>query len=158
MSNSDLLTREALVRLALALSGPPPDLESESKPAPVADAVHAMTVPSFRLVERTQLNCTDEPAEAFLRFLVRDSNGKDLPNVGIQVLWPEGDETLYTGLKPERGLGYADLEVATGTYQVTLLNAASDPIPDLSIGPRPANCQADGNATPRGWRIVLQQK
>ncbi len=155
--NSDALTREALVRLAGAISGPASAQEDEPTPVSVS-AIPTRLVPAFRLVERTQLSCADEPKAAYLRFTVLDSRGRDFPNVGIQVTWPGGDEVIYTGLKPERGQGYADLEVAPATYNVTILNSSSDPIPELTIGEPVANCQASSSSIPRGWRLVLQQR
>jgi len=121
-------------------------------------AVPTQPVAIFGLKEHIQLTCNDEPETAHLRVLVRDSRGRDLPNVGIQIHWANGDEMIYTGLKPERGVGYADFEAAPGTYSVTILNAQSVTVSDLVIGEAPANCKADRGATPRGWKLVFQQK
>lgn len=123
-----------------------------------AAAVPTQVVPVFHLKERVQLTCSDEPGDAHLRFFVRDPKGRDLPNIGIEIRWATGDDTVYTGLKPERGLGYADFEAAPGKYSIALIGAASDSPVEVSVGNPPADCRADRGATPRGWKIVFQQK
>lgn len=116
------------------------------------------SIPSFGLKERTRLSCNEEPDTAMLRLYVRDVAGRDLPNMAISVRWENGEDIVYTGLKPERGNGYADVQVEPGTYSITVLNARSDTVSGLLIGPAPANCRNDRGATPRGWKIVFQQK
>jgi hypothetical protein len=155
----------ALSNLQLALNVKADSVAQQPtlKPGQTPQAVIIVTTPtepvaSFTLVEHTQLSCTDEPDAPHLRFIVRDANGHDLPNVAIQIRSAAGDDTVYTGLKPERGVGYADFEATPGTFSVTLLNAQSDTVSDLLIGDAPANCRTDRGATPRGWKLVFQQQ
>jgi hypothetical protein len=156
---------DALTSLALALSAnsqvPTPQptlLPGETPQTIVVVETPTEQVSSFALVEQTPLSCTDEPDAPHLQIIVRDASGRDLPNVGIQIRWAGGDETIYTGLKPERGLGYADFEATPGTFSVTLVNAQSDTASDLLIDEAPANCKIDHGTTPRGWKLVFQQK
>lgn len=172
---NDLITREqtvstngdsvdALTNLAQALSATPETVASRGTPgasetqAVMVVATPVETVPRFVLVEHTQLGCQDEPDAPHLRFIVRDVAGHDLPNVAIQIRWAGGDDTIVTGLKPERGVGYADYEATPGTFSATIMNARGDSVSDLLIGDAPANCRADRGATPRGWKLVFQQK
>jgi hypothetical protein len=157
----DVQTLDALALLAQGLglgtySIPTPTAtpiaSNPSKPAPVA------TTAGFQVTERTKLTCGEEPNQANLQFFVRDNQGKDLPNIGIDIRWENGEDTVYTGLKPERGIGYADFEAAPGTFTVTIPNTDSDIAGDLQIGEPPANCKNDRGATPRGWKLVFQQK
>lgn len=152
---------EALSSLVQSISVEPDQIAAQ--PTSVPQAVVIVTtpttaIPTFKLVEHTQLSCVDEPDVAHLRFIVRDAKGNDLPNVGIQIAWPGGDDTVYTGLMPERGIGYADYEATPGTYSVTILGAQSDTVSDLVVGDAPANCKTDNGATPRGWKLVFQQQ
>ena len=156
---------DALGYLARAISAPPPSAAAGQKPGsrtPQAVMVVAATptpaAATFSLVEHMQLTCQDVPDAAYLVFVVRDANGQDLPNVGIEVRWAGGDDIVYTGLKPERGVGYADYQAAPGTFSATVLNAQSDQVSDLMIGDPPADCRADRGATPRGWKLVFQQQ
>lgn len=154
----------ALVDLSWALA-PPSAVQrstvvptSVSVPAVAAEATPA-TLPLFQVVEQTQISCSDESEQAYIRLYVRGPDGRDLPNVAIEIRWASGDDTVYTGLKPERGLGYADLVVQPGTYTVSILNASSDTASlSLAIGPAPADCKADRAMTPRGWKLVFQQR
>ncbi len=151
------------LQLALNMKADSATQQPTLKPGETPQAVIIVTTPtepvaSFTLVEHTQLSCTDEPDAPHLRFIVRDASGHDLPNVAIQIRSAAGDDTVYTGLKPERGVGYADFEATPGTYSVTLLNARSDTVSDLLIGDAPANCRTDRGATPRGWKLVFQQQ
>jgi hypothetical protein len=113
---------------------------------------------TFSLIEKTPLSCVDEPETAKLRFTVRDTTGREVPNVAIEIRGDGGSETVYTGLKPERGLGYADFEANPGIFSVTVLNAKSETVSNLAIGAPPANCKSDSGKTLRGWKLVFQQK
>jgi hypothetical protein len=154
-------TLEALTMLAQSISVKPDLVAARPTSAPQAVVVvttPTAVVPTFKLVEHTQLSCVDEPDAAYLRFIVRDVHGHDLPNVGIQIRWSGGDDTVYTGLMPERGVGYADYEATPGNYTVTILNAQSDTVSDLIVSAAPADCKTDHGATPRGWKLVFQQQ
>lgn len=118
----------------------------------------SQTLPSYQIAERAMLTCTDEPNQPRMQFLARDKRGKDVPNVAIDIHWANGEDTVYTGLKPERGLGYADFEAPPGSYSVTIENAQSETAENLNIGEPPANCRNDRGQTPRGWKIVFKQK
>jgi hypothetical protein len=150
----------ALVSLAAALSAPQaapkvataPPTRSAVTPAAMA----TLPVPTFALVERTPLGCLDSSGAILV--YVRDARGKDLPNIAVEIRWALGDETLYTGLKPERGVGYADLATAPGTYTVTILNASSPAVTGLIVGSPPVDCRSDRGVTPRGWKLVFQQQ
>lgn len=165
-SANDPATQDALIHLSQALGFKPPYTAYRPPPKPrgsipitIAVVVTpAAPVPSFTLIEHAQLTCADEPESAHLRFFVRDAAGKGLPNIAIEIRGKDLLETVYTGLKPERGSGYADFEVAPGTYAVTILNSQSETIANLVIGEMPANCKADRGQTPRGWKLVFQQK
>ncbi len=164
-SANDSKNQEALAILAQALGFDTAEISQllsggtdAGSATPPAAPTHTQVVPAFRLAERTQLTCAEEPNEAHLRVFVRDAKDRELPNVEIEIRWADGAETVFTGLKPERGLGYADYEAAPGTFSLDIANAQSDVASNLVIGDAPANCKADRGATPRGWKIVFQQK
>jgi hypothetical protein len=165
-SADDPATQDALIHLSQAFGFKPPYAAYRPPPKPRGGtpitigvvATPVARVPSFTLIEHAQLTCVDEPESAYLRFFVRDAAGKDLPNIAIEIRGKDMIETIYTGLKPERGIGYADYEAAPGTYAVTILNSQTETIANLVIGEAPANCKADRGVTPRGWKLVFQQK
>jgi hypothetical protein len=163
---NDPAAQDALIHLSQALGFKLPYTALRPAPRPrggtpitiAVVATPAARVPRFALVEHAQLSCADEPESAYLKFFVRDATGHDLPNIAIEIRGKDIIETIYTGLKPERGVGYADYETAPGTYAVTILNSQTETIANLVIGEMPANCKADRGATPRGWKLVFQQK
>lgn len=154
--------QDSLIHLGQALGYRLP--YTAQRPAPgTRTAIEPMgastqTGTTLTLKEHTRLTCTDEPDAAYLRVIVRDATGRELPNMAVAIRWANGEEVIYTGLKPERGLGYADLQVEPGKYTVTILNVPSETISDLVIGASPSNCRTDRGATPRGWKIVFQSK
>lgn len=163
LGSNNAITRDALIHLGNALGLKLP--YTAARPAPGAATpitVYVIATPSvqtlmYRLIEHTPLSCVDEPNAAHLYIIVRDAAGKDVPNIGIEIRGEDTLETIYTGLKPERGVGYADYEAAPGKYTLTILGAEAETVSDLIIGPAPANCRND-RATPRGWKLIFQQK
>jgi hypothetical protein len=156
--NSSALT--ALANLAQVLSTPQVAQRPTYSPTlerTLVLALPTLTVPVFRLAERTPLTCLEAPETAILRVFVRDVRGGDLPNVPVEIRWPGGDETIYTGLKPERGIGYADFQAVAANYAVTILNAQSDTASDLLVVEAPGTCKPD-RVSPRGWKLTFQQK
>lgn len=157
------LTQDALIHLGQALGLKLPYTAAHPAPgAPTPVPVFVVATPAtqslmYRVVEHKPLSCVEEPDTAHLYIIVRDAAGKDVPNVGIEIRSADTLETIYTGLKPERGIGYADYEAAPGNYSITLLGAEAETVSDLVIGPAPANCRNE-RATPRGWKITFQQK
>lgn len=163
-NSQNTLRQDALIHLGQALGLALPYTASRpapGAPTPVTVFVVATPIPQvviFRVVEYTPLTCVDEPEIGKLRIYVKDVAGKDLPNIGIEIKSGETTETIYTGLKPERGIGYADYDASPGTYSAMILNAESEIVSDLVIGDAPADCRNDRGKTPRGWKIVFQQK
>lgn len=165
-STNETTRQDALIHLGHALGYALPYTTLRPTPLPRRGAVITITVvatpmarvPSFKLVEHKQLSCTDEPDTARLKFYVRDAAGRDLPNIAIEIRGKDIIETVYTGLKPEYGLGYADYQAAPGTYTVTILNSQTETISNLVIGAKPANCSADRGMTPRGWKLVFREQ
>lgn len=159
-------TQDALIHLGQALGLKLPYTAQRPAPGvPTPATLYVIATPmptvlSFRLVEEAPLTCADEPDTAHLRISVRDSQGRALPNIGIEISNADTQEreTIYTGLKPERGIGYADYEALPGKYQVRILDAVSETVSNITIGAAPANCRADRGATPRGWKLVFQQQ
>lgn len=114
-----------------------------------------LSAPLFKLADKEPLTCHDTD-EGVIQVIVRDANGNDLAGIAVQVAWATGHETFYTGLKPERGIGFADYAAQPETYTVRLTeNARSQVVDSLTIEPAPSDC-ANSDAT-RGWKLIFQQ-
>lgn len=78
----------------------------------------------------------DEP-----RFQIEASNafGDPLPGVLVIINWQSNEDRFFTGLKPEKGLGYADYQPSPGVAYMVRLEEDGQPIRDLfapeCIGP-----------------------
>lgn len=66
-------------------------------------------------------------AAGLLSITVYDAEGEPLPNVELLIRWGGGEDHFFTGLKPEKGLGYADYVLTAGeSYQVGTVGVQSD--------------------------------
>jgi hypothetical protein len=135
---------------------PPSTTASEPTPLP-ATSVPNPNAPLFLLKSKSTLTCLDTRGHGVIQVFVQDADGKPLPGIGVEVNWSAGDDILYTGLKPERGMGYADEEVGPGRYNLRLTdNAQSNVVESLGVDEEPSVCSADALQV-RGWMLVFQQ-
>jgi hypothetical protein len=123
-----------------------------TSPTPVASPTPA---PTFQLVERTAL-CAAPGKAGHITVWIQDAQGQPLPGIEIVVSWSTGQDRFYTGLRPERGAGYADFEMAPATnYEVYLADYRGDVAPDLTSSLQSGLCQPGVEAI--DWRLVFQQ-
>ncbi len=75
-----------------------------------------------------------------------------LPGVELWLLWDEGADHAFTGLRPERGLGYADFAVEPAHNYTLYVNAPTGaPVATLTIGP----CPGDADLVWTTWSLTL---
>lgn len=58
---------------------------------------------------------------------VQDFNQEGIPGMEIRVRWSNGEDTFFTGLKPERGPAYSDFQMDAGQSYVIEMPGRSDP-------------------------------
>jgi hypothetical protein len=105
----------------------------------------------YALVER-QTVCDANLLDALIQVHVRDAAGVPVPGMEVVVAWGGGRESIFTGLKPERGDGYADFAMTPGIlYSVQVAGGAADP--DLETPP----CEAGGVTWWGSLLLVFQQ-
>lgn len=135
---------QALAQLAAALQGapaqpptkPPSASATPAPPSPTPTptrtrAPSATPGAAFQLAEREQV-CDPLLAEPLLQVEVNDAAGGPVSGVEVLVIWDEGQDRFFTGLKPELGLGYADFTMAEGVTYSLQLSAAGEPITGLA--------------------------
>jgi hypothetical protein len=107
----------------------------------------------FALLEK-ELICDPDLLEAQLQMQVLDAAGEGVPGIQILVVWDNGQDTFYTGLKPELGAGYADFNMTPDTvYSLQLIDGES-PISGLIA----EECtDPSGNPYPGSWLLTFQQ-
>jgi hypothetical protein len=128
--------------------------------APLTDALGTpVATPTPPLVTRLQVTQQEqvcEPGQApHIEVVVRDESGADVAGVEIWLMWTGGADRAVTGLKPQKGGGYADflaepdVRYALGAGELGMPLAT-----DLRIEPCPAR---EGEEPVMGsWRVVLE--
>jgi hypothetical protein len=107
------------------------------------------------LVERT---ATCAPARQIGKIIVRvrDVEGIGMPGIKVAVSWTTGQDRFYTGLRPELGPGYADLQMTQGVeYEVSVADAKSDVARGLSAELAAGVCPSTSLSL--NWQVVFQQ-
>jgi hypothetical protein len=108
---------------------------------------------AFTLVGGYPTFCSTE-LSGIIEVRVRDFNGQEIPGQPIRVRWSDGESTFFTGLKPERGPGYADFEMEPGREYIIEMPGLSDPSDRSLIAD---DCFTEsGEEAIRSYRIVFQ--
>lgn len=124
-----------------------------STPRPSATPVATSTPGApFQLVHREQL-CDPNLTSPQIQVEVFDASGNPVPGVEVIVIWDQGEDHFYTGLKPELGLGFADFTMTSGVTYALQLAEANQPVTDLG----PSTCTEDGETYPGSWRLRFEQ-
>jgi len=61
-----------------------------------------------------------------------DRFGLPVPGVLVIVSWNDGEERFYTGLKSEKGMGYADFTPSPGVVYALRLGESGEAVVDLT--------------------------
>lgn len=123
-----------------------------SSPSPPPSATPA---PSFRLVEKTA-TCAGPGQSGLIAVWVQDGQGNELAGVEIVVSWATGQDRFLTGLRPEKGAGYADFAMSPKIeYDVALEGFRGDVAYGLTSDLAPDTCPA--GTTALNWRLTFQQ-
>jgi hypothetical protein len=138
-----------VVPIHIATAIPPTPATS---PTPAASPT---PVPTYRLVEKTAL-CASPGSAGTIAVWIQDAQGQPLPGIEVVVSWSTGQDRFYTGLRPERGAGYADFEMAPAIrYEVYLADYRGDTAADLASDLQSGLCQSGVEAL--DWRLVFQE-
>lgn len=111
--------------------------------------------PSFRLAEQTAV-CADPGQPGSIAIWVRDKDGNELAGVEIVVSWSTGQDRFFTGLWPERGVGYADFEMAPEVeYDVALAGFKGETAEGLTADLSPGLCPTGTIAL--DWQVSFER-
>jgi hypothetical protein len=123
---------------------------SSATPSPTATPA-----PNFRLIEQTAL-CAGAGQPGQIAVRVQDAEGKELPGVQIVVSWATGQDRFFTGLRPDRGPGYADFDMRPEIeYEVALADFRGDAAEGISSEVTAGVCPTGTIAL--NWRLVFQR-
>jgi hypothetical protein len=149
-------------RVTVVVLEPTPVLPTTVLPSPAPTSIPPTSLPNlsaprFELVAKRALDCPALGGGASIRVEVQDVAGNGLPGVVVEVNSALGNEQFFTGLKPEKGMGFGDVTVVPGVYSAHLVeNAQSDVINDLRIDTNVVECGSNPSAT-QGWHLVFRQ-
>ncbi len=111
--------------------------------------------PSFRLAEKTAV-CAEPGRPGLIAVWVQDAEGNGLAGTEIVVSWATGEDRFVTGLRPERGVGYADFEMSAQVeYDVGLAGYKGEIAQGLTADLAPGVCPA--GTLVQDWRVTFQQ-
>jgi hypothetical protein len=113
---------------------PEPSATTTSFPTPTPTATQG----SPFILDSRILTCTGDGPLLVIRTL--NDTGSGVPGVEIILSWPNQEEHIFTGLKPELGLGYADFEMVPGITYTLRLADGSQLITDIT----PEQCDPGG--------------
>lgn len=97
----------------------------------------------------------DAALSGIIEVFVQDADGRPLPGQAVRVRWEDGEDRFVTGLKPERGLAYADFEMEAGRGYIIDMPGQSNPLPQ-SIVADPCLTE-DGVEAITSYRVVFRQ-
>ena len=142
----------------LVVFGPSPEPTVTVTPEPGVSPTPAPSVtpaPSFRLAEKTAV-CAAPGQPSLIAVWVQDPDGNGLASVEIAVSWATGEDRFITGLKPDRGVGYADFEMSSGIeYDVALVGFGGEVARGLTADLAPGICPT--GTVGLDWRLTFQQ-
>jgi hypothetical protein len=161
---------DAVARLAGDLAGPsvtlpPPQTAAPSgvptrtrtptiTPTPLPTRTPTPTPGApFALAEQDRV-CDADLGGPLLQVEVLDASGQPVPGVEVIVIWDEGQDHFFTGLKPELGLGYGDFLMEEGVSYAVQLGGGRETITGLTA----EDCaDDDGGFFLGSWRLTFVQ-
>lgn len=135
----------------------PPPTKTPSRRAARATATLravATTVPQRTFSPLPASTFCDSDDQAVIEVKIVDFLGRGIPGQRIRVRWGDEDNVFLSGLKPERGTGYADFQMDEGISYSIDMPGASDPLrADLITG----RCYTEsGRESLKSFRVTFR--
>jgi hypothetical protein len=130
-----------------AISTSPPTQTSTTVPAPTQTST---PIPAYQL--RSQEKVCDPTLDSpLIQVLVYDAVGEPVPGVEVLILWEQGDDHFFTGLKPKVSPGYGDFTMSPGTTYTIQIASSSQTITSLEV----EDCIQDDEVYPGSWLLIF---
>jgi hypothetical protein len=119
---------------------PEDNAEDQNTPTPSEEVSPDPTItptesPPFVLQDSSPI-CDPTLGEPLIQVIATNSNGEGVPGVALEIsLGPDQEQTFYTGLKPEIGLGYADFLAEPGLTYTLEVPESGLVIEDIEVPP-----------------------
>ncbi len=106
------------------------------------------------ILQDQQKICDPDLDKPTIQVMALDAAGSQVPGVEAIATWPEGEQSFYTGLKPELGIGYTDIEITVGVTYTLRLAGAGQSVSDLAA----FECEKTGGERYWGsWLLTFVQ-
>ncbi len=142
-----------------ATLAPPPSKTPAPSPSPTPAGTPTVTsAPTLTAGPRRQFVLVglgaycDAERPALLTVYVQERNGRGIPGMALRVQWDNGEDRFFTGLKPERGLAYADFAMQGDVQYRVDMPGHAESSPVFATG----DCVDEGESTLRSWRAVFR--
>lgn len=112
-----------------ATKTPTPVIEEAASPTPPRVIVPTVVPQRDFVLADVDTFCSAE-LSGLIEVFVQDFGGIGIPGQAVRVRWDGGQDTFYTGLKPERGPAYADFQMEAGKGYIIEMPGRSDPSAD----------------------------
>jgi hypothetical protein len=152
-------TREVVIDVPTPTPMPPatktPVPQTDVKPSPTPPRIVLPTNPpqnDFTML-KAETFC-DTEVSGVIEVFVQDFNGEGVPGQAVRVRWDGGDSTFFTGLKPERGPGYADFDMEQGKGYIVEMPGRSNPTTQ-PLNAVPCNT-TDGKGAITSYRVFFR--
>ena len=107
---------------------------------------------AFVMVKKTAF--CDPATPGLLQINLTNAAGKPAAGIELDITWLGGDETFFSGLKPELGYGYADFTMLENTEYALSLSGGGTRVTSLTT----AKCtDPHGGTYPGGIHLELKQ-
>ncbi len=151
-------TQEVVLVLPTPTAAPPATKTPTVAPTRFPTATVQVSVPTAAPVRQYVLinvaTFCDPEASGVIEVYVQDFNGSGIPGQPVRVRWDDGEDTFYTGLKPERGAAYADFEMENGQSYTIDMPDRSDPSTQQLVA---VPCTTEeGAAAATSYRVVFR--
>lgn len=135
----------------------PQDVVPSVAPTPEPTSTPPPT-PTPPLLARLRLTSQEQICERgqipHIEVVVTDERGVGVPGVEVWLMWSGGADRAVTGLKPQKGTGYADFGAEVGaSYDLGIGELGMPLVTNLQIEPCPLG-EADEPVV-GSWRIIL---
>ncbi|MCA2002715.1 MAG: hypothetical protein LDL51_12685, partial [Chloroflexi bacterium] len=125
---------------------------STPTPRPTFTPTQGVNAP-FILVSQDTI-CDPTLSPGLMQFMLLDARRKQVAGVQIIVTWDKGEDSFFTGFKPEIGDGYADFIMEANTvYSVRVVDGSSF-VPNISA----PNCADDNEGSYLGGLLLTFQQ
>lgn len=157
----------AVAQLAAALSNETPMTTTPQQdyrtatPSPFPTETHTPTpppTPTATPMPLYQLRSKEKVCDPALEFpliqvFVFDRSGVPVPGVEVLVLWDQGQDHFFTGLKPQISIGYGDFTMSEGFVYTVLISDSVETITGLGV----EECIQGDEEYPGSWLLTFEE-